>query len=55
MRSRGWKEPVAVSSVLARWAELVGPEIAAHTRPISFENSIVEVNATLPPGRLSCA
>ena len=43
IRSRGWKEPVAVSSVLARWAELVGPEIAAHTRPISFENSIVEV------------
>ena len=30
IRSRGWKEPVAVSSVLARWAELVGPEIAAH-------------------------
>ena len=29
IRSRGWKEPVAVSSVLARWAELVGPEIAA--------------------------
>ena len=29
--------------MLARWAELVGPEIAAHTRPISFENSIVEV------------
>lgn len=43
IRSRGWKEPVAVSSVLARWAELVGPEIAAHTRPIRFENSIVEV------------
>ena len=43
IRSRGWKEPVAVSSVLARWTELVGPEIAAHTRPISFENSIVEV------------
>ena len=43
IRSRGWKEPVAVSSVLARWAELVGPEIAAHTRPLSFENSIVQV------------
>lgn len=43
IRSRGWKEPVAVSSVLARWAELVGPEIAAHTKPLSFENSIVQV------------
>ena len=33
IRSRGWKEPVAVSSVMARWGELVGPELATHAKP----------------------
>ena len=33
IRSRGWKEPVAVSSVMARWSELVGPELAMHAKP----------------------
>ena len=33
IRSRGWKEPVAVSSVMARWSELVGPELATHAKP----------------------
>lgn len=42
--SRGWREPVAVSSVIARWDELVGAELAAHTRPKKFENAIVEVH-----------
>ena len=43
IRSRGWKEPVAVSSVLARWDDLMGPEVSAHAQPVRFENSIVEV------------
>lgn len=43
IRSRGWKEPVAVSSVLARWDQLMGAEIASHVRPLRFENSIVQV------------
>lgn len=43
IRSRGWKEPVAVSSVLARWDDLMGPEVSTHAQPVRFENSIVEV------------
>ncbi|MDR2255760.1 MAG: DciA family protein [Arthrobacter sp.] len=43
VRSRGWSDPVAVGSVLTRWAEIVGPDIAAHTEPESFENTIVVV------------
>ena len=27
---RGWTSPVAVGSVMAEWAALVGPEISAH-------------------------
>ena len=41
--ARGWKEPVAVGSVLSRWEELVGPSIAAHASPESYENSEVTV------------
>ena len=43
VRDRGWSEPVAVGSVLSRWAELVGPQIAAHCTPESFEDSTVVV------------
>ncbi|MFI8597055.1 DUF721 domain-containing protein [Rothia koreensis] len=41
--SRGWKEPVAVSSVLARWSDIVGPSIAAHSTPENYENSEVVI------------
>ncbi|MEX5297320.1 DciA family protein [Kocuria sp. CPCC 205292] len=40
---RGWKAPVAVGSVLARWDELVGPGIAGHCRPESFDETVVRV------------
>lgn len=43
VRDRGWSEPVAVGSVLSRWSELVGPQIAAHCTPESFEDSTVVV------------
>ena len=43
IRSRGWKEPVAVSSVMARWSELVGPELATHAKSTRFENAVVDV------------
>ena len=46
IRDRGWSTPVAVGSVLTRWAELVGPEIALHCRPESFENSVVRVRTS---------
>ena len=42
---RGWSEPVAVGGVLGRWDEVVGPEIAAHCRPVSFEESVLTVSA----------
>lgn len=43
MRSRGWTEPVAVGSVLSRWSEIVGKDVAAHANPESFENGTVVV------------
>jgi predicted nucleic acid-binding Zn ribbon protein len=40
---RGWRSPVAVGSVLARWAELVGADVAGHCTPESFEGTAVQV------------
>ena len=35
----------AVGGVFGRWAEIVGPELAAHTRPVSFADGEVTVAA----------
>ena len=43
LSERGWNSPVAVGSVLARWTELVGSEIAGHCRPESFDGTTVLV------------
>lgn len=40
---RGWSSPLAVGSVMAQWDTLVGPEIAAHCRPESFEATTLHV------------
>ena len=35
---RGWEIPERVGSVLGRWPELVGPDIAAHCQPESLRD-----------------
>ena len=40
---RGWSSPLAVGSVMAQWDTLVGPEIAAHCQPESFEATTLHV------------
>ncbi|WP_240333960.1 DUF721 domain-containing protein [Rothia sp. ZJ932] len=47
--SRGWKEPVAVSSVLARWEQLVGAHLASYARPVSFNDSTVVIECQTTP------
>lgn len=33
LAERGWQQRAAVGSAFGRWAEIVGPELAAHARP----------------------
>jgi predicted nucleic acid-binding Zn ribbon protein len=33
---QGWRTAAAVGSVFGRWEQIVGPEVAAHTRPDRF-------------------
>ena len=42
---RGWEVPVAVGGVEGRWAEIVGPEIAAHCAPEGFDQGVLTVRA----------
>jgi len=42
---RGWSTEVAVGGVIGRWAEIVGPQIAGHVTPESFEAGVLTLRA----------
>ncbi len=42
---RGWKVDVAVGSVMGRWAQIVGADVAAHSTPVTFTDGILIVRA----------
>jgi predicted nucleic acid-binding Zn ribbon protein len=48
---RGWGEDVRVHGVFARWAVIVGPDVARHARPVGFERG--DPGANPPGGRLT--
>jgi predicted nucleic acid-binding Zn ribbon protein len=43
--TRGWQQQAAMGSVFGRWAEIVGHDLAAHTRPDSFAEGELAVTA----------
>ncbi|HTT00409.1 MAG TPA: DciA family protein [Streptosporangiaceae bacterium] len=43
--TRGWREATAAGSVFGRWAQIVGPDLAAHTRPESLADRELTVTA----------
>ena len=45
LQDRGWTADVTVGSVMGRWAEIVGRDLAAHVRPVSFEGTVLTVQA----------
>jgi predicted nucleic acid-binding Zn ribbon protein len=42
---RGWETDQAVGDVMGRWDVIVGPEVAAHTTPVSYEDGRLLVQA----------
>ena len=42
---RGWKVDVAVGSVMGRWPEIVGTEVATHVEPVTFTDGVLTVRA----------
>jgi len=43
--ARGWQEATAAGSVFGRWAQIVGPELAAHTRADGLADGELTVTA----------
>jgi predicted nucleic acid-binding Zn ribbon protein len=43
--SQGWHEPAAAGSLFGRWAEIVGHDLALHTRPDSLADGELTVSA----------
>ena len=42
---QGWRTAAAIGSVFGRWDQLVGPDVAAHTRPERFHDGELVVIA----------
>ena len=45
LAERGWQQQAAVGSAFGRWAEIVGPELAAHATPDGLEDGELTVQA----------
>lgn len=39
----GWESPAAVGGIIHGWADIVGPRIAAHCEPVSYEDGVLTV------------
>ncbi len=46
MQRMGWTEQIEVTSVTARWREVVGDQIADRCEPLGFEDGILTVKAS---------
>lgn len=45
LSARGWREKAAVGAVFGHWPDIVGPQLARHTKPESFESGELTVSA----------
>lgn len=43
--AEGWQVAAATGSVFGRWAQIVGPELAAHTTPVSLRDGELRISA----------
>ncbi len=41
--ARGWESPIARAELIASWAQIVGPETAAHATPLGIEDGVLTV------------
>ena len=47
-RSLGGPDATKLSGLFGRWAEIVGPQLAAHARPLSLSAGVLRVAVTEP-------
>lgn len=42
---RGWQADVAAGSVMSRWPDIVGAQVAGHSEPVAYEDGVLTVRA----------
>ena len=45
VKSRGWTQPAAEATVFAAWERVVGPDVAAHSRPVKLADGELTIEA----------
>ncbi len=45
LSARGWRQRAAVGAVFGHWPDIVGPQLALHTKPESFDEGELAVQA----------
>jgi predicted nucleic acid-binding Zn ribbon protein len=45
MKDRGWERPTAEARIFGMWENVVGPDLAAHSRPVKLEQGELTVEA----------
>lgn len=40
---RGWQADVAAGSVMSRWPDIVGEQVAGHSEPVAYEDGVLTV------------
>ena len=45
LTDRGWERPLAQARVFTDWAEIVGPDVAAHCSPVALTDGELKVSA----------
>lgn len=45
LSDRGWERPAAVGGVMGDWERIVGPQVAAHCQPESFDDGLLTLRA----------
>jgi len=45
IKTRGWQRPAAEATLFGSWEKVVGPDIAAHSRPVSLAEGELTVEA----------
>lgn len=45
VKTRGWEQPAAEATLFGSWDKVVGPDIAAHSKPVSLTDGELTVQA----------
>jgi predicted nucleic acid-binding Zn ribbon protein len=45
VKTRGWQRPTAEARIFGTWEQLVGPELAAHCRPVRLNEAELTIEA----------